>query len=236
MNRFLIVLVFLVAIFGLAYGQQTCKCVCSACKGPPTFTDPPPAPGRSRGSGTIAETISSSGCKQYTVTCNAAGTSLVSVGANGQLLSPESRGAKSAVLLCNDDKKIEGCDMDDESMIIEQVYCSNTIPVCSTCPDLPKTAPPASTLYVSGDGRVDPSWDANGCKKYTITCYAVGFNFVVIGANQDFTSLSAAGPGEKTATLTCDSNRQIEGSDVSGNVVIAQSYYCSVATQAPGGK
>uniref|UniRef100_A0AC35FZC4 Uncharacterized protein n=1 Tax=Panagrolaimus sp. PS1159 TaxID=55785 RepID=A0AC35FZC4_9BILA len=227
---------FLIIVITLQFFQTSnaaCKCVCSTCGAPPTFVDPPPTPGTTRGTGSVTQAIGASGCMEYTVTCDAQGTNWVSMGANGTQLTPSSRGAKSFVLTCTDNKEIEACNMAGDSVTTDTVYCASSIPVCSTCGDLPMTGPPASsTGTASGPGRVVPGTDPNtGCKMYTVNCDAVGNSFVVVGANEQFTQLSAAGPGAKSATLYCNDAGQIMGADAAtGAPLVVTSVYCSYAT------
>uniref|UniRef100_A0A914QY26 Uncharacterized protein n=1 Tax=Panagrolaimus davidi TaxID=227884 RepID=A0A914QY26_9BILA len=193
---------FLIVVITLQFFQTSnaaCKCVCATCGAPPTFVDPPPTPGTTRGTGSVTQAIGASGCMEYTVTCDAQGTNWVSMGANGTQLTPSSRGAK----------------------------------ICSTCGALPMTDPPASSTGTArGPGGVVPGTDPNtGCAMYTVNCDAVGNSFVVVGANQQFTQLSAAGPGAKSATLYCNDAGQIMGADAAtGTPLVVTSVYCSYAT------
>uniref|UniRef100_A0A914QSR6 C6 domain-containing protein n=1 Tax=Panagrolaimus davidi TaxID=227884 RepID=A0A914QSR6_9BILA len=96
------------------------------------------------------------------------------------------------------------------------------------------TDPPPSPGTAKSPGRVTEAIDSNGCKTFTVTCDAMGTNYVMIGANQKFIPLSQYGAGTKTARLFCEDDNTIEGVDWSGNSVNVTSVYCSYAV--PSGK
>uniref|UniRef100_A0AC34FVK3 Uncharacterized protein n=1 Tax=Panagrolaimus sp. ES5 TaxID=591445 RepID=A0AC34FVK3_9BILA len=98
-----------------------------------------------------------------------------------------------------------------------------------TCVAPPKTGlPPTSMGVFPGEGRVVEGEPVGpGCKTFLITCDADGMDVVVIGANQDFISLSEPSDGEKTAKLVCNGDGKLEGRTVDGDSVIVTSFYCS---------
>uniref|UniRef100_A0AC35G513 C6 domain-containing protein n=1 Tax=Panagrolaimus sp. PS1159 TaxID=55785 RepID=A0AC35G513_9BILA len=102
---------------------------------------------------------------------------------------------------------------------------------CSTCFDLPLVPPPYAANTMNSAGQVTTAINAQGCKVYTVTCFAYSNKFIVMGANNQFIQLSAASPGQKTATLTCNTRGLIEGKNYNTNAqLIVQNVYCARAT------
>uniref|UniRef100_A0AC34FDX1 Uncharacterized protein n=1 Tax=Panagrolaimus sp. ES5 TaxID=591445 RepID=A0AC34FDX1_9BILA len=104
--------------------------------------------------------------------------------------------------------------------------------LCSICAKLPMTQAPASAGTATSPGIVTESIGANGCKQYVVTCYAMGNNYVVMGANQKFIPLTPAGPGAKYAILNCGDDEKIKGTDINGNALNVDSVYCAYAVAA----
>uniref|UniRef100_A0A914PAF9 Uncharacterized protein n=1 Tax=Panagrolaimus davidi TaxID=227884 RepID=A0A914PAF9_9BILA len=99
---------------------------CLSCGALPK-TVSPPATGTADGAGGVVESIDAeTGCKRYDVTCNANGNKFVVIGANEVAiqLSEASSGQKTAVLLCNHSGQIEGCDQNDNSVMVTSFYCA----------------------------------------------------------------------------------------------------------------
>uniref|UniRef100_A0A914PBV4 Uncharacterized protein n=1 Tax=Panagrolaimus davidi TaxID=227884 RepID=A0A914PBV4_9BILA len=120
-----LMLLFLVGlqIFEFSNAQN-----CLSCGALPKLVAPPGG-GTVDGAGSVVESIDAgTGCKRYDVTCNAKGFKTVVMGANQQAiqLSQASIGKKTAVLLCNNDGVIEGCNLSDGSVFVTSIYCSTT--------------------------------------------------------------------------------------------------------------
>uniref|UniRef100_A0AC34G0C3 Uncharacterized protein n=1 Tax=Panagrolaimus sp. ES5 TaxID=591445 RepID=A0AC34G0C3_9BILA len=102
---------------------------CLSCGALPKMVAPP-ASGTADGTGSVTESIdANTGCKRYDVKCNAYGNKFVVIGANQQAiqLSKASKGQKTAVLLCNNDGQIEGCDLSDGSLSVSSFYCAYAV-------------------------------------------------------------------------------------------------------------
>uniref|UniRef100_A0AC34GNE6 Uncharacterized protein n=1 Tax=Panagrolaimus sp. ES5 TaxID=591445 RepID=A0AC34GNE6_9BILA len=104
------------------------------------------------------------------------------------------------------------------------------IPLCATCGDLPVLPAPTSDMIRDNPGGTVTVGMTGVCKSYAIFCPEsdTATNAVVIGANGAANALSAFGPGEKTATVVCNDQGEIEGRTVpAGDSIIVTDVYCS---------
>uniref|UniRef100_A0A914Z8F2 Uncharacterized protein n=1 Tax=Panagrolaimus superbus TaxID=310955 RepID=A0A914Z8F2_9BILA len=151
------------------------------CPALPLLEAPNTAPGIENGVGAVTEAVLASGCKSYTVSCQATeGTPPVGIGGlqDGMpvVLSGPVPGPITSTLLCNEDAEIEGTDTTGNSAILRSVYCvqAEVSELCTTCvlPILP--APEGATFEnAMGTQTMDM---VGGCTRFTVTCRATAGN------------------------------------------------------------